>query len=165
MKVGRDPRVTSWSTKSSSRAVPRRIYNWLRFHEFSFWRQGHNVVLKLKSMQGSMRVLYLHTCVCLHTIFRNWVCKRYVFALKVCKIASRALFRVDWKPKKNENALSLNTIKYTFCSLVHNSLQSINMQSYSFLLLLHEFRVKLWDFIFGIIEKGMYFREPKVCKR
>ena len=144
MKVGRDPRVTSWSTKSSSRAVLTRIYNLLRFHEFSasFWRQGHNVVLKDKSMQGSKWVLYLHTCVCIHTFFRNWVCKRYVFASKVCKIASTAMFPVDWKPK---------------CLLVPNSLQSITMQAYSFFLLLCEFKVKSWDIIFDIsIERYVF---------
>ena len=33
-------------------------------------------------------------------LFRNWVCKRYVFTSKVCKIASTAMFTVDLKPKK-----------------------------------------------------------------
>ena len=32
--------------------------------------------------QGAKWGMYLHTWVCIHTFFRNWVCKRYVFDKK-----------------------------------------------------------------------------------
>ena len=68
----------------------------LRFHEFSssVRRQGYNVMLEDTLIKSSRRGMYLHT------YFRNWVCKRYVFTSKVCKIASTAMFTLDLKPKK-----------------------------------------------------------------